>query len=411
MAQDKFLHEVFQHLLTLIRTTNDIDVLRTSAEWTIQHLIEADVTAKIGAAQYERTESRTNQRNGSRTRLLKTRVGELNLLIPKLRTGSYYPDWLLEGGKPAEQAILGVVMEAYANGVSTRKMERLVKEMGLQGLDKSAVSRINKGLDERVEAFRHRPLTVRYPYVWLDATFPKVREDGRVQGTALVAAIGIREDGYREILGFTLGAAETEAFWTDFLRSLMERGLNGVQLVVSDAHQGLKNAIQSVFTGVSWQRCCVHFLRNLLTQVPNSAQDEVTNWFRTILEQPTYEAAEAQLLRVVDDLERFPKAATLLEEAKEDILAHMSFPFEHWKRIRSTNPLERLNREIARRFKVVGIFPNRDAVIRLGGAVLLEQNEEWLVERKRYFGEPSMKKLLESNSLEPKKRISLGQVG
>lgn len=410
MAQDKILRGALEHLLATVRCTDDLDVLRTTAEWTIQQLIEADVADKIGAARHERTKTRTNQRNGSRYRLLKSRVGELHVRIPKLRSGSYYPEWLLERGKATEQAVMGVVMEAYANGVSTRKMERLVQEMGLQGIDKSAVSRINKGLDERVESFRRRPLPVRYPYIWLDATFPKVREGGRVQGTALVTAIGVREDGYREILGLTLGAAETEAFWTEFLRDLNERGLNGVQLVISDAHQGLQNAIQAVFTGVTWQRCCVHFLRNLLTQVPKSTQEEVTNLFRTILAQPSQETAKAQLQRVADKLGRFPKAAALLEGATEDILAHMNFPFGHWKQIRSTNPLERLNREISRRFKVVGIFPNREAVIRLGGAVLLEQNEEWLAARRRYFGEPSMRPLLDVYSSTQKGQTNFRQV-
>jgi putative transposase len=264
------------------------------------------------------------------------------------------------------------------------------------GLDKSAVSRINKGLDERVQSLLTRSLEgAEYPYVWLDATFPKVREDSRVQSTALVVAMGVRRDGVREILGISLGAAETEAFWTEFLRSLVARGLKGIQLVISDAHEGLKNAIQQVLGEVAWQRCQVHFMRNILSHVPRSAQPEVTNLVRTVFQQPSYELAEAQLKRIVIELEtRFPKAADILDLASADLLAHMHFPPSHWRRIRSTNPLERLNREIRRRTDVVGIFPNRAATIRLVGAMLLEQHEEWMT-GKRYFSEQSMSELYE----------------
>lgn len=390
MAQDKIPHAVLKNLLEQIRLTDDIDVLRETAEWTVQQLMEADVTEQIKAGRHERTDSRVTRRNGTRQRTLTTRVGKLNLAVPKLRKGSYYPEWLLDRKKPAEQAILSVVMEAYVNGVSTRKVDRLVSEMGLKGLDKSAVSRINKGLDERVKAFRERPLEGNYPYIWLDATFPKVREDGRVQSTALVVAVGVREDGVREILGCSLGSSETEAFWTEFLRELTGRGLKGVQLVISDAHKGLQNAIQSVMTGALWQRCRVHFMRDILTHVPKSAQTEVADQVRTIFEQPSHEHAASQLHRVVDELERrFPKAAEILDDATHDLLAHMHFPQSHWKRIRSTNPLERLNKEIKRRFNVVGIFPNRDATLRLAGALLLEQHDEWMAGR-RYFSEESM---------------------
>jgi len=395
MAEERVPRAILENLLEMVRSTDELDVLRETAQWTLQQLIEADVARQIGAERHERTQTRTNRRNGSRRRLLKTRLGDLTLRIPKLRSGSYYPEWLLERGNPAEQAVLSVVVEAYVNGVSTRKMDRLVTEMGLEGVDKSTVSRINKGLDRRVADFQSRSLRqVRYPYLWLDATFPKVREDGRVQGTALVVGIGVREDGYREILGLALGAAETEAAWLDFLRGLKARGLSGVQLVISDAHQGLKNAVQAVFTGAAWQRCRVHFTRDLLTHVAKSAHDEVPDQLHTIFEQPCYDTAKAQLLSVAENLQqRFPKAAALLEDAVEDLLAHMSFPRIHWRHIRSTNPLERLNREINRRFKVVGVFPNRAAVTRLGGAVLLEQHETWLAER-RFFGEPSMRQVL-----------------
>lgn len=395
MAEVIIPRAMLQTLLERVQVSDDIDVLRETAEWTLQQLIEADVSNQIGAEKYERAvDQRQTQRNGSRPRGLDTRVGTLALRIPKLRKGTYYPDWLLDRKKPAEQALLSVIMEAYVNGVSTRKVERLAVEMGIEGLDKSAVSRINKGLDERVKTFLERPLEgAEYPYVWLDATFPKVREDARVQSTALVTAMGIRGDGYREILGIDLGAAETEAFWTEFLRSLMARGLKGVRLVISDAHEGLKSAIRKVLGEVAWQRCQVHFMRNILSHVPKSAQNEVTNLVRTIFEQPTHHLAEAQLKRIVLELEpRFPKAADILEEASADILAHMHFPESHWVRIRSTNPLERLNREIRRRTDVVGIFPSRESMLRLAGAMLLEQHEEWTAGR-RYFSEQSMREL------------------
>lgn len=390
-------HSVLKEMLNTVKETDDIDVLRESVQWLIQQLIEADVTEQIGAGPYERTETRTTQRNGSRQRTLKTRVGGIELKIPKLREGSYYPDWLLDRQRPAERALVGVVMEAYVNGVSTRKVDKLVKELGLEGIDKSSVSRINKGLDERVAEFSERPLESEYPYLWLDATFPKVREGGRVQSTALVIAMGVNREGYREILGFALGAAETEAFWLDFLRSLVERGLHGVRLVISDAHQGLTAAVDAVLTGASWQRCRTHFMRNVLTQVPKSAQSDVADMIRTIFEQPTLHHARAQLGRVTRALQdQFPRAVEMLKAAEDDILAHMHFPRSHWRRLRSTNSLERLNREIKRRFNVVGIFPDRQAVLRLGGSVLLEQHDEWISGR-RYFSERSMKPLFEAD--------------
>lgn len=392
MAQNIIPQAVFENLLTQIRSSEDVDVLRETAVWTIHQLMEADVTQQIGAERYEQTESRITQRNGTRPRPLKTRLGEVTLALPRLRTGSYYPDWLLNKHKPAEEALLAVIMEAYVNGVSTRKVDRLVTQMGLEGIDKSAVSRINKGLDERVKHFTDRRLDEEYAYVYLDATFPKVREDHQVQSTALVVAMGVRMDGCREILGIDMGASETEAFWTEFLRSLVDRGLHGVQLVISDAHRGLKNAINAVFDSAVWQRCQVHFMRDIITHVPKSAQEEATSEIRSVFLQPTRKQAEEQLDRVVTKFaedKRFIKAADLLEEAAPDLLAHMDFPQVHWKRIRTTNPLERLNKEIRRRTNVVGIFPNRDAVIRLCGALLLEQNENWMA-AKHYFSEESM---------------------
>lgn len=397
MAQNMIPHSVLMHLLTYIRTSQDVDVLRETAEWIIQQLIEADVAHQIGAQRYQQTDTRITQRNGYRERPLDTRLGEMNIKIPKLRQGTYYPHWLLVNRKMAEQALTAVVVEAYVNGMSTRKIDRLVSQMGLDGIDKSTVSRINKELDERVRSFLERPLDGEYAYLWLDATFPKVREDQKVQSTALVVAVGVRMDGRREILGVATGASETEAFWTEFLRSLAARGLRGVQLVISDAHQGLKNAIATVFSGAQWQRCQVHFMRDILTHVPKSAQDEVAAEIRTIFTQPTRRHAEEQLKRVVEKFskdKRFAKAASILEEAAPDLLAHMNFPKTHWKRLRTTNPIERINKEIKRRINVVGIFPNRDAVIRLVGAMLLELNEEWMTE-KRYFSELSMAPLVE----------------
>lgn len=390
MAYQAIPLTALETLLAVIRATDDVDALKQAAEWTIQQLMEAEVAGQIGACWHERSKERTNQRNGSRRRLLKTRVGELALRIPKLRKGSYDPEWLLKRHKTTEKALMSVIAEAYANGVSTRKMDRLVREMGLARMDKSAVSRIAQGLDERVERFRSRPLTARYRYLWLDATFPKVREDGRVQCVAVVVAIGVREDGYREILGLEIGAAETETFWLAFLRGLVDRGLDGVQLVISDAHRGLQHAIAATISGAAWQRCTVHFMRNALTQVAKSAHEQVAHLIRSIFSQPTPQTARQQLDCVVAELEpRYPKVAMMLDEAREDLLAHTAFPAEHWRRLRSTNPLERLHREMQRRLKVVGIFPNRNAVLRLGGAVLLECHEQWLTER-RYFGAPSM---------------------
>lgn len=382
-------------LLELLRkcgVDGDVDFLREALQVLVQSLMEAEVSAQIGAERYERNENRTTYRNGYRERPWDTRVGTLKLKIPKLRQGSYFPS-LLEPRRRAEKALLAVVQEAYVHGVSTRKVDELVEALGMRGISKSEVSRICKELDEVVLSFKERPLDGAYPYVWLDATFPKVREGGRVRNMALVLAIGVRDNGEREVLGFDLGLCEDGAFWTDFLRRLVARGLRGVELVISDAHEGLKQAIEQVLTGATWQRCRVHVMRNILSQVPKSSQGMVSAIIRTIFAQPSYEAAKSQLKRVVDELSgRFPKAMEILKEAEEDVLAYMTFPKAHWQRIHSTNPLERLNREIRRRTDVVGIFPNRDSVIRLVGAILLEQQDEWSVGR-RYFSLESMRQL------------------
>lgn len=375
----------------------DSDFLREGLKVLAEAIMELEVAEKLGADRYERTAKRSTYRNGYRDREWDTRVGTLELRIPKLREGSYFPG-LLEPRRKAEQALAAVLQEAYVLGVSTRKVDELVKSLGLTGVSKSEVSRVCAELDGVVTAFRNRPLECAYPYLWLDATYLKVRENGRVHGMAMVVAVGVRDTGEREILGHDLGPAEDGAFWLSFLRSLVARGLRGVQLVVSDAHEGLRNAIGAALGGACWQRCRVHFLRNALALVPRSAQPMVSGVIRTVFAQPDYESALSQVARAVETLAlRFPKVAALLEGAGEDILAHMAFPAEHRRQIHSTNPLERLNEEIKRRTRVVGIFPNRDAALRLVGAVLAEQNDEWLV-GKRYFSQESMGKLAAARS-------------
>ena len=358
----------------------------------INALMDAEVTTIIGAEKYERNENRSNYRNGYRQREWDTRVGTLQLSIPKLRHGSYFPS-LLEPRKMSEKALLNVVQEAYVHGVSTRKVDELVEALGMRGMDKSEVSRISKQLDDFVKEFKNRRLEGEYPYLWLDATFPKIREGGRVCSMALVIAVGVNQSGEREVLGFDVGMSEDGAFWEEFLRRLVARGLKGVKLVISDAHEGLKAAVKKILAGSAWQRCRVHFMRNVLSQVPKSYQGMVSSIIRTIFARNDQASAREQLRHVVDELKnRFPKAMTILEEAEDDILAYMAFPREHWTQIHSTNPLERLNREIRRRTDVVCIFPNREAVIRLVGAMLMEQNDEWQVGR-RYFSLESMAKL------------------
>lgn len=372
----------------------DGDVLREGVRVLAQALMEAEVTSLVGAERHERSEDRTAYRNGTRLRTWDTRVGTVDLAIPKVRPGNYFPS-LLQPRRRAEQALLTVIQEAYVHGVSTRKVDDLVKGLGLDGISKSEVSRICGELDPMVEAFRTRPLTTEYPYVWLDATYHKVRIDGRVVSQATVVAIGVTLDGERQILGVDVGASEEGSFWTAFLRSLVKRGLAGVRLVVSDAHEGLKHAISTVLAGAAWQRCRVHFMRNLLATVPQAMREPIAAIVRTIFAQPDHTSALTQLHKVADGLRaRFPRAAALLEDAAEDILAHKHFPEEHRRQLHSTNPLERLNKEIKRRSNVIGIFPNVRAAIRLVGAILLEQDDEWAVAERRYFSAESMKRLL-----------------
>lgn len=379
-------------------TDVDADFLRQSIELLSNLLMELEVEQQIGAAKNQRTPTRKAHRNGYRARLWETRVGEIPLRIPKLRSGTYYPS-LLEPRRRSEKALLAVVQQAYIQGVSTRKVDDLLQALGLTGIDKSKVSRICKELDAVVEQFRNRLLEDAYPYLWLDALFLKVRQNGRVVSLAVVIAIGVKTTGEREVLGFDVGACEDEAFWLDFLRQLKARGLHGVQLVTSDAHEGLKKAIRQVLTGVGWQRCRVHFMRNLLAYIPKGDKAMVAAAVRTIFAQPDRPAASTQLAEVVKAMDhRWPKAAQLLAEAEEDILCYMAFPEDHWRRIYSTNPLERQNKEVKRRTNVVGIFPDRSSVIRLVGSLLIEIDDEWQVTR-RYFSQASMKKLLEPETL------------
>jgi transposase-like protein len=376
----------------------ELDFLREAVKHFVQNLMEEEISAQIGAKRYERTEERTTQRNGFRAREWDTRVGTLDLAIPKLRVGSYFPSWL-EPRRRSEQALVGVVAEAYIHGVSTRKVEAVVQSLGIAGMSKSEVSRLCQTLDEQVEAFRTRRLDAEYPYVFLDARYEYVREDNRVQSMAVVVAYGIRRDGIREVLGVDVVNTEELETWRSFLQGLVARGVRGVRLVISDAHPGLKQAIRQVFVGAGWQRCRVHFIRNLMAKVPKTAQAMVAATVRPIFEQANREAAQGQLQQVCTVLkDKFPKAVELLVAAEEEILAFYDFPPEHWRQIYSTNPLERLNKELKRRSVVVGIFPNRMAVVRLFGALLSEQNDEWLVQR-RYFSEGSMRKLYERDEV------------
>ena len=371
----------------------DGNVLREGIRVLSQALMESEVAGLIGAERHERTGERTAYRNGTRMRSWDTRVGTIELAIPKVRPGTYFPS-LLQPRRRAEQALLAVVQEAYVHGVSTRKVDELVKALGLDGLSKSEVSRICGDLDPMVDAFRTRALTGEYPYLWVDATYHKVRVEGRVVSQAPVVAIGVNTEGERQIVGVDVGASEDRAFWTAFLRSLVKRGLRGVRLVISDAHEGLKQAIAAVLTGAAWQRCRVHFMRNLLATVPVAAREPIAAVVRTIFAQPDHARALAQLRKVADGLRtRLPQTAALLEEAAEDILAHKQFPDEHRRQLHSTNPLERLNKEIKRRSNVIGIFPNVRAVLRVVGAILLEQDDEWAVAERRYFSVESMKRL------------------
>jgi putative transposase len=378
----------------------DSDLLREGMVVLARLLMEWEVSEQIGAERYQRRPERQTQRNGYRERGWETRVGEIPLRVPKLRQGTYFPGFL-EPRRRAERALVAVVQAAYIEGVSTRKVDELVQALGLSGIDKSKVSRMCHDLDEAVTLFRNRPLEVAYPYLWLDALYLKVRQNHRIVSMALVIAIGVRETGEREILGVDLGAGEDAAFWTAFLRGLVGRGLQQVALVISDAHQGLREAISVVLAGAAWQRCRVHFMRNVLAHVPQADKSMVAAAIRTVFAQRDQRAAKEQLREVVRVMEpRWPRAAQVLAGGEEEVLTYLTFPAEHWSRIYSTNPLERLNREVKRRADVVGIFPDGEAVLRLVGSVLIEIHEEWQAER-RYFSLDSMAKLKEPQSLLP----------
>lgn len=390
-------------LVALTDRERGVDLVRELAQFLAQELIDHEATRVIGAARYERTDERVTERNGHRDRVLTTKAGDLELTIPKLRKGSFFPS-ILEPRRRIDQALYAVVMEAYVSGVSTRSVDALVESMGGTGISKSEVSRICAGLDERVAAFRNRTLGhTEFPYVYLDAIYVHVRDDalGQVVSRAIVVATGVTAQGGREVLGVDVGDSEAETFWTAFLRSLKTRGLSGVRLVISDAHEGLRAAIRKTLQGSSWQRCRVHYVRNLMAPVPKAHQEMVAAAFRSIFTLTTPDDVKARWDEVATMLaERFPKAAALMDSARTDVLAFTAFPKEHWRQIWSNNPLERLNKEIRRRTNVVGIFPNDQAVIRLVGAVLADQHDEWAVAR-RYFSEASMAKLNTMRDTDP----------
>jgi transposase-like protein len=395
-------------VLEALKAADVDDRIRAAAQTIYQALIEAELSAVIGAEPHQRTANRVNQRNGHRPRLLTTTAGDLELAIPKLRVGSFFPS-LLERRRRVDQALFAVVMEAYLHGVSTRKVDDLVRALGADsGISKSEVSRICADLDAEVSVFRDRSLADQpFPYVFLDATYCKARVNHRVVSQAVVIATGVAADGRREVLGFCVGDSEDGAFWTAFLRSLKARGLAGVQLVISDAHEGLRQAIAAVLIGAAWQRCRVHFLRNVLAQVPKGHAEMVAAAIRTIFAQPKADMVRDQLDVIAGMLGRqFPKVETMLRQAEGDITAFADFPVPHWKKIWSTNPLERLNKEVKRRTDVVGVFPNPDALLRLAGAVLVEAHDEWQVSDRRYLSEASMAQLQQP----PREEVAAGEL-
>jgi putative transposase len=375
-------------LIELIEKRADGDLVRELLAFAAEHIMELEIEAKTGVPMGARSPDRLNHRNGYRERAWDTRAGRVDLAIPKLRKGSYFPSFL-EPRRTAEKALTAVIQEAYVHGISTRAVDDLVKAMGAAGVSKSQVSRLCAEIDERVNAFLGRPIEGEWPYLWVDATYVKAREAGRIVSTAVILAVGVNSDGRREVLGIATGASEAEPFWKAFLRSLADRGLRGVKLVIADDHKGLRAAATKVFHA-SHQRCRVHWMRNALAHVPPAQRPAVVAMLKTIFAQDTAEAARTQWDQVAGALrERFPKLAELMEGARDEVLVYMAFPREHWAQISSTNPLERLNGEVKRRADVVGIFPNDCAVIRLVGALMLEQNDEWAVSR-RYMSLESL---------------------
>lgn len=374
---------------------SDDDATKTLLKDVAEALMSAEANSVCGAEYGARTTERLNKRNGYRERPWDTRVGTITLAIPKLRQGTYFPTWLLDPRRRSEKALTAVVVEAYVQGVSTRRVEDLVQSLGIEKMSKSQVSLLTKELDASVKTFRERRLEGRFPYIWLDALVFKSREGGRIANVAALVAVGVNEDGHREVLGIDVVTGEDGAGWLAFLRGLKARGLRGVELVISDAHAGLTDAIRSVLRGAAWQRCRTHFMRNLLTKVPKATQPFVAALVRSIFAQPDKESVLEQHKRVVEQLRpRLRDAAKMLDECREELLAFVSFPKEHWRQVWSNNPQERLNRELRRRTDVVGIFPNRDAIIRLVGAVLMEMNDDWAVVR-RYmtFDAPAVKEV------------------
>ena len=379
-------------LAELLAKSGDEDFLRSVAEAVLQIIMEADVEGLVGAGRHERSVERTTWRNGYRDRTLETRLGPLNLKVPKLRTGSYFPGFL-EPRKPVEKALVAVIQEAWIAGVSTRKVDDLVQAMGMSGISKSSVSKLCRDIDERVGAFLTRTLEGEWPYLWLDATYLKVREGGRIVSVEAIVAVAVNTDGRREIVGLHIGPSEAETFWSAFLKSLAKRGLKGTKLVISDAHEGLKAAIARSLTGATWQRCRVHFMRNALAHVPRSQTTVVAAAIRQAFVQPDHASATKTWRHVADQLRaRWPKLGALMDDAEADVLAYMAFPMRHRAKLHSTNPLERLNKETKRRADVVGIFPNEDSITRLVGAVLLEQNDDWQLQH-RYMQVEGMAEL------------------
>jgi putative transposase len=368
-------------LSELLQKSGDGDFLKTVAEAVLQILMDADVEGLIGASRHERSADRLNYRNGYRDRTLDTRLGSLQLRIPKLRQGSYFPPFL-EPRRTSEKALVAVIQEAWIGGVSTRRVEELAQAMGLSGISKSQVSKLCKDIDERVNAFLGRPLEGEWPYLWLDATYLKEREGGRIVSVAAIIAVAVNSDGRREIVGLGVGPSEAEPFWSSFLKGLVKRGLKGVRLVVADAHEGLRHALTRVL-GATWQRCRVHWMRNALAHVPKGQHTMVAAAIRQAFLQADPDAARQTWRHVADQLRpRWPKLAGLMDDSEHDVLAYMNFPAQHRTKLHSTNPLERLNKEVKRRADVVGIFPNEASITRLIGAVLLEQNDEWMLQHR-----------------------------